>query len=72
MSPEFPARPSQYKLSEVVRLAHPYRLRMYGTVLFEDDLEELKKRTGKAATSEAIAEAVYHYLECEWREEHGD
>jgi len=53
-------------------LVHPYKLRMYGTVLFEDDLEELKKRTGKAATSEAIAEAVYHYLGCEWREEHGD
>ncbi|MEM0302854.1 MAG: DUF5371 family protein [Archaeoglobaceae archaeon] len=34
------------------------------TVLPEDVLEELKKKTGENATKDAIAKAVEHYLAC--------
>lgn len=34
------------------------------TVLPENVLEELKKKTGEAATKDAIAKAVEHYLIC--------
>ncbi|MEM0021985.1 MAG: DUF5371 family protein [Archaeoglobaceae archaeon] len=34
------------------------------TVLPENVLEELKKKTGETATKDAIAKAVEHYLIC--------
>ena len=34
------------------------------TVLPEEWLEELKKKTGIPTTKDALAEAVKHYLEC--------
>ncbi|RLE46231.1 MAG: hypothetical protein DRJ31_10250 [Candidatus Methanomethylicota archaeon] len=34
------------------------------TVLPEDVLEELKRKTGESATKDAIAKAVEHYLMC--------
>ncbi len=36
------------------------------TVLTEDDIEALKKKTGESSTKDAIAKAVTHYLECEY------
>lgn len=35
------------------------------TVLTEEDIEALKKKTGESAIKDAIAKAVTHYLECE-------
>ena len=34
------------------------------TVLTEDVLNELKKKTGESATKDALAKAVEHYLQC--------
>lgn len=34
------------------------------TVLTNDDLEALKKKTGHKTTKDAVAAAVEHYLEC--------
>lgn len=34
------------------------------TALHEDVLEELKRKTGKRTTKDALAEAVEHYLKC--------
>ncbi|NHW23319.1 MAG: DUF5371 domain-containing protein [Archaeoglobales archaeon] len=39
------------------------------TVLPEEVLEELKKKTGETATKDAIAKAVEHYLECPYTHE---
>ena len=39
------------------------------TVLPEDVLEELKKKTGKMTTKDALAEAVEHYLTCPYTHE---
>ncbi len=39
------------------------------TVLPEDVLEELKKKTGESATKDAIAKAVEHYLKCPYTHE---
>ncbi|MBU3967629.1 MAG: DUF5371 domain-containing protein [Euryarchaeota archaeon] len=36
------------------------------TVLVVEDLEALKHKTGEVATKDALAKAVYHYLECEY------
>jgi Family of unknown function (DUF5371) len=36
------------------------------TVLVEEDLEALKKKTGETATKDALAKAVHHYLDCEY------
>jgi hypothetical protein len=36
------------------------------TVLLVDDIEALKVKTGEASTKEALAKAVYHFLECEY------
>ncbi len=36
------------------------------TVIVEDDLEALKKKTGETATKDALAKAVHHYLDCEY------
>ncbi len=34
------------------------------TVLPEDVLEQLKKKTGESTTKDALAKAVEHYLKC--------
>jgi len=39
------------------------------TVLPENVLEELKKKTGENATKDAIAKAVEHYLSCPYTHE---
>ncbi|MCS7131017.1 MAG: DUF5371 domain-containing protein [Archaeoglobaceae archaeon] len=39
------------------------------TVLPENVLEELKKKTGENATKDAIAKAVEHYLICPYTHE---
>lgn len=39
------------------------------TVLPEDVLEQLKKKTGQSATKDAIAVAVEHYLSCPYTHE---
>ncbi|MCC6027987.1 MAG: DUF5371 domain-containing protein [Archaeoglobus sp.] len=39
------------------------------TVLPENVLEELKKKTGEPATKDAIAKAVEHYLVCPYTHE---
>ncbi len=39
------------------------------TVLPENVLEELKKKTGESATKDAIAKAVEHYLICPYTHE---
>ncbi|MEL4305316.1 DUF5371 family protein [Methanococcoides sp. LMO-2] len=36
------------------------------TVLAEDQLEALKKKTGETSTKDALSKAVDHYLECEY------
>ncbi len=36
------------------------------TVMVEEDLEALKKKTGETATKDALAKAVHHYLDCEY------
>ncbi len=35
------------------------------TVLTDEDLNRLKKKTGEDSTKEALATAVQHYLECD-------
>jgi len=35
------------------------------TVLTDEDLKRLKKKTGEDSTKEALAIAVQHYLECD-------
>lgn len=35
------------------------------TILSEEALSELKRKAGKNATKDAIAEAVKHYLDCQ-------
>ncbi|MDI6888645.1 MAG: DUF5371 family protein [Methanocellales archaeon] len=35
------------------------------TVLTDEDLKRLKKKTGTDSTKEALATAVQHYLECD-------
>ncbi len=39
------------------------------TVLNEDTLKDLKKKTGENATKDAIATAVDHYLRCSYTNE---
>lgn len=39
------------------------------TVLTEESLNELKKKTGENATKDAIAMAVNHYLRCSYTNE---
>ncbi len=39
------------------------------TVLPEDVLRELKKKTGESATKDALAKAVEHYLKCPYTHE---
>jgi len=39
------------------------------TVLPEDVLEELKKKTGEMTTKDALAKAVEHYLTCPYTHE---
>lgn len=39
------------------------------TVLSEDMLNELKKKTGEQATKDAIASAVDHFLRCSYTQE---
>ena len=34
------------------------------TVLLEDELAALKQKTNEGTTKDALAAAVYHYLEC--------
>jgi len=34
------------------------------TILENDQLNELKERTGETATKDAISKAIDHYLEC--------
>jgi hypothetical protein len=34
------------------------------SVLHEEDIVALKIKTGESSTKEAIAKAVYHYLDC--------
>ncbi len=36
------------------------------TVLSEEDIEALKKKTGEPSTKDALAKAVEHYLECDY------
>ena len=36
------------------------------TVLTEDQLQELKKKSNEPSTKEALSIAVQHYLECEY------
>jgi hypothetical protein len=37
------------------------------TVLVVDDIEALKLKTGEPNTKDALAKAVQHYLECEYK-----
>jgi len=46
------------------------KLKHYQTVLFEDILQELKKKAGTKSTEEALRKAVYHYLTCEHTDEY--
>ncbi len=39
------------------------------TVLLSEDIEALKQKTGESSTKEALAEAVSHYLKCEYTHE---
>jgi hypothetical protein len=39
------------------------------TVLGEEILNELKKKTGESATKDAIAKAIEHYLMCPYTHE---
>ncbi len=39
------------------------------TVLPEDVLKELKKKTGESTTKDALAKAVEHYLKCPYTHE---
>ncbi|MFP3908823.1 MAG: DUF5371 family protein [Archaeoglobaceae archaeon] len=39
------------------------------TVLAEESLNELKKKTGESATKDAISVAVNHYLRCSYTNE---
>ncbi len=39
------------------------------TVLPEEVLKELKKKTGESATKDALAKAVEHYLKCPYTHE---
>ncbi len=39
------------------------------TVLPVEDVEKLKKTTSEVSTKEALAKAIYHYLECAYRDE---
>nr|WP_244403283.1 MULTISPECIES: DUF5371 family protein [Ferroglobus] len=48
---------------EMVKIVHAQ------TVLPEDVLNELKKKTGESATKDAIAKAVEHYLMCPYTHE---
>ena len=34
------------------------------TILTQDQLNELKERTGESATKDAISKAIDHYLDC--------
>ncbi len=34
------------------------------TVLMEDELAALKQKTNEGSTKDAVAAAIYHYLEC--------
>lgn len=36
------------------------------TVLTEEEVEALKRKTGESSTKDAVAKAVAHYLECEY------
>jgi len=36
------------------------------TVMMVDDLEALKQKTGETSTKDALAQAVHHFLECEY------
>lgn len=47
----------------MVRIVHAQ------TVLPENVLNELKKKTGESATKDAIAKAVEHYLMCPYTHE---
>jgi len=40
------------------------------TVLFEDDLKKLKRKTGCPSTKDALMVAVAHYLSCEHTDEY--
>jgi len=39
------------------------------TVLPEDTLKELKRKTGESTTKDAIAKAIEHYLKCPYTDE---
>lgn len=39
------------------------------TVLTEEDINALKKKTGESSTKDALTKAVMHYLECEYTQE---
>ncbi len=39
------------------------------TVLTVEDIEALKRKTGESSIKDAVAEAVKHYLECEYMQE---
>ena len=38
------------------------------TVLMEDELAALKQKTNEGSTKDAVAAAIYHYLECAYKE----
>ena len=39
------------------------------TVLMEDELAALKQKTNEESTKDAVAAAIYHYLECAYTHE---
>ena len=39
------------------------------THISKEQLKKLKEKTGETSNKEALAKAVYHYLECEYIEE---
>ncbi len=39
------------------------------TVLMEDELAALKQKTNEKSTKDAVADAIYHYLECAYTHE---
>ncbi len=39
------------------------------TVLMEDELAALKQKTNEGNTKDAVAAAIYHYLECAYTHE---
>ncbi len=49
-------------LTIVMRLIHVQ------TVLTEDVLEELKRKTGEKTTKDALLKAIEHYLRCPYAE----